>query len=671
MRCMCETPRHRIPVSDLSTARCINQKDGEERTHQVQLMGLIYKKCQECIVYLGDNLDDGVDPSSTEPPPVRHFGKGFISPPGKKSATHNPGAYEVISFFHDLASGKHLHTQSAFGHGADPPQKELQYAQSQHQMQLFEALRKFTHAPSTPWWTRIWVIQEVTTPPRAVITYGTISTPWDVIALGAALYTHHSAGCCKEVAQALPPDQEKVVTDSCKKIKIIDHLRWQSQIEPLRRPDPMLFGLLSLLTQFRDRKASDPRDKVYALLSMTWTPPSRTPIVPDYSLSETKVFCTAALESIYTTQSLAMFSTELGRKFRSDLPSWAPDWGVPGGHNYAARTEAISLYNASREKATPITVRPIHDSALKLRAAKIMTVGDLGEVMWGDDVSYIRQTLRQWWRLWEYHSLPTGENGPVKSLVDSRFAELICAGVIHFTHDGLPQGVRKVQAYDTSTFDIWAAHSSISPVANPKDVGAIDGPSPSTQLWKQFMLLWPDSWYTDSPTFPNGLDSNTQDNFRLIDQLFQLIRHFDTELSTNRWDYFEEWSLKSDAPWEDLFIKVRRLLQHLYGPTISPDLDERKSSIPDVDNSISIATLSRRLIVGNFCGLGPAGMISGDEVFILTGGKTPFVLRRHDDTDGTVPGPKYEIIGDCYLQGWMDGEGEGLSVDQWEDITLV
>jgi hypothetical protein len=158
----------------------------------------------------------------------------------------------------------------------------------------------------------------------------------------------------------------------------------------------MLFGLLSLLTQFRDRKASDPRDKVYALLSMTWTPPSRTPIVPDYSLSETKVFCTAALESIYTTQSLAMFSTELGRKFRSDLPSWVPDWGAPGGHNYAARTEAISLYNASREKATPITVRPIHDSALKLRAAKIMTVGDLGEVMLGDDVPYIRQTLRQW-----------------------------------------------------------------------------------------------------------------------------------------------------------------------------------------------------------------------------------------------------------------------------------
>ncbi|KAF1937176.1 HET-domain-containing protein, partial [Clathrospora elynae] len=35
-------------------ALCINQEDVEERTQQVQLMGLMYDKCTEGIVYLGD-----------------------------------------------------------------------------------------------------------------------------------------------------------------------------------------------------------------------------------------------------------------------------------------------------------------------------------------------------------------------------------------------------------------------------------------------------------------------------------------------------------------------------------------------------------------------------------------------------------------------------------------
>jgi len=58
-------------------------------------------------------------------------------------------------------------------------------------------------------------------------------------------------------------------------------------------------------------------------------------------------------------------------------------------------------------------------------------------------------------------------------------------------------------------------------------------------------------------------------------------------------------------------------------------------------------------------GAGRADSVFGEEVFVIPGGKTPFLLRplgpRH------VPGigikPCYHFLGDCYLHGFMDGEG--------------
>lgn len=48
----------------------------------------------------------------------------------------------------------------------------------------------------------------------------------------------------------------------------------------------------------------------------------------------------------------------------------------------------------------------------------------------------------------------------------------------------------------------------------------------------------------------------------------------------------------------------------------------------------------------------------GDEVWVLAGGKVPFLLRPFDDTVDTTETPARirKLIGDCYLDGFMDGE---------------
>jgi hypothetical protein len=66
------------------------------------------------------------------------------------------------------------------------------------------------------------------------------------------------------------------------------------------------------------------------------------------------------------------------------------------------------------------------------------------------------------------------------------------------------------------------------------------------------------------------------------------------------------------------------------------------------------ACIGRRIFVTKkgYFGIGPAELEEGDEIYILAGGKLPLVLR---------PLPKsrlraFELVGDCYVHGIMDGE---------------
>lgn len=82
-------------------ALCINQKDVEERTSQVQFMGKIYAQCEEVIVYLGDNLD-------------HRSGHERLSPsanPGTSvevERSYQYGALGVFNFLQDLGKKSSL-----------------------------------------------------------------------------------------------------------------------------------------------------------------------------------------------------------------------------------------------------------------------------------------------------------------------------------------------------------------------------------------------------------------------------------------------------------------------------------------------------------------------------------------------------------------------------------
>lgn len=83
--------------------------------------------------------------------------------------------------------------------------------------------------------------------------------------------------------------------------------------------------------------------------------------------------------------------------------------------------------------------------------------------------------------------------------------------------------------------------------------------------------------------------------------------------------------------------------------------------------SFRIAGIDRRLFATDrgYIGLGPPEMQDGDHVYILSGGKVPYILRP-------VSGPRLrtlELVGDCYLHGIMYGEAAGTDED-YHDVYL-
>jgi len=94
-----------------------------------------------------------------------------------------------------------------------------------------------------------------------------------------------------------------------------------------------------------------------------------------------------------------------------------------------------------------------------------------------------------------------------------------------------------------------------------------------------------------------------------------------------------------------------------------------------MEPAIRAATTMRRLFVTRkgFLGLGPPQTVGGEKVFVLYGGKAPFLLRdKTDKTDKIInnPGPYYELVGDCYVHGIMDGEVMNWDLPESEVLLI-
>lgn len=298
-------------------AICINQSNNRERTEQVNLMHDIFSFAEEVIVYLGEVVHDNSLESHTKRS-INYTIKSFYfddrdedklecfrkkcviqeTPLSSRRKATNEMEVDILSFIRLLANEAipgfvPFDISSTGGAGA------------KYQHDVVEGLRQLLLAR---WWNRLWVIQEVVVPKKVTMMYGCVIGPWDMFVKAA-----------RWKANGLRQEYFMVLDYFSSTILDTERMRelWR---------DGEKTHLLQLLRRFNSRKASDDRDKVYGLLSLAR---KETKLIPNYGVNVSEVFQHTVLDIIASTKSLLVFSNDIGRKDRRDLPSWVPDWSAP------------------------------------------------------------------------------------------------------------------------------------------------------------------------------------------------------------------------------------------------------------------------------------------------------------------------------------------------------
>ncbi|KAK0619478.1 heterokaryon incompatibility protein-domain-containing protein [Immersiella caudata] len=247
-------------------ALCINQADTTEKSHQVNLMKEIYSSTTRALLWLGDFARPRSNPSS--------------------AAMTSKDVGLAFDFLKRLAAD-----------GCSDLDENL--------AELTLAIDGLDRLVNLPWWKRIWTVQEAVLPKQAVIVCGTKQLPLSTL-----------------LAAGLNSKMNNIVVDDC--IYINDFWNVSSPIRYLRNSSGAPGLAAFALSTFRDRKASDPRDNVFALLGLG------SSIVADYSLPSEQVFvrCVRTLiaDSGGLVPLLRLPEPELNRS--PTLPTWVPDFRV-------------------------------------------------------------------------------------------------------------------------------------------------------------------------------------------------------------------------------------------------------------------------------------------------------------------------------------------------------
>ncbi|KAF4854353.1 Heterokaryon incompatibility protein 6, OR allele [Colletotrichum siamense] len=279
---------------------CINQEDSVEKSHQVGLMHDIFGSATEVIAYVGDGLDRSRQDYS------RRFARLGLADP-----------YYFGAIVWELGESS----------------------------TAVDRTRLFAVGD---WWNRMWIIQEACVARELTIMYGRVSMPFSLIGSGVHAVLSPFATVSTEFA--------RVFSFLAEKADAISFLRIRRSYEtlPFANNSPLLW----LLRNFRNRRSSEPRDKIFALLrlALDLDKEALLSIDTDYNVSVHTLFSRVAYRIIKQTGLLWVTTFDLLAKTRNDVPSWVPDWSsdyaVPGWDQYRVRLhgELFQMFNASRAR---------------------------------------------------------------------------------------------------------------------------------------------------------------------------------------------------------------------------------------------------------------------------------------------------------------------------------
>ncbi|KAF2136613.1 uncharacterized protein K452DRAFT_313048 [Aplosporella prunicola CBS 121167] len=559
-------------------------------------------------------------------------------------SSHIGYAFDAFRLIHSISEAQSLKdvTLNDINSGGFP------YVKSQ--CRQFEALRQLMRSR---WWDRMWTLQEVVIPQNLTLIYGSCVSTWNMFLQAANNISNLQTLSTPTLFQS---DYVKVLASFFQTILDIEHMRkrWVSKEET---------SLLPLLRLVR----------------------SQLPIKPDYTLDVTEVFQGTALGIMKTVKNLSVLNGDIGRKSRRDLPSWVPDWTAEYHELDRRRADTAGLYHTCPQNSVYIEYEDdsfcfsgTRDHLCELKMKQKTTLGEESTVV----DQRIQRFLYSLGYIWGFencnevlgHSDWTKFLNPETRDAANDLSESDCLQAVE-NFLIAQYGLAHVTNYRNGALRLSGHSLGTVLSAGPVPFGEIDL-NPVIQSWILMLskhLGTHEKWISFLTTLCAGIIYTKSDS---SPQCRRIRPEEIKEIAIWLFHQPDAPLGKDEVAKNDLLIPFRVDIEHRFNVTNIPSGNHE---ILDVGYSIHMATRQRTFIVtseGDF-GLVPSQTAVGDFIYYLLGGSTPFVLRRSGSYDlpmspippfsGGVQTTCFQLFGDCFLYGFMDGE----AMSNWSDLVAT
>ncbi|KAH6629262.1 heterokaryon incompatibility protein-domain-containing protein [Boeremia exigua] len=302
-------------------AVCINQADLEERAKQVRLMHKIYSSCQRVLAWMGPSL------GTTDFSSKQH---SIIS--GMKLLQ------EIVERrLHDLRT-----YEASLVQQKDKPSQFLQIS-SENEVPLLSELLKHS-----PYWRRVWIVQELVCAPRITMICGEQELEWTCVSSFLKDEPYFDAFHTMKTAENVSPHSLTDFGATLTEVKQIEDQRRAFRDGQLGSSSDELFDVLA---RFRDKQATDPRDKIYALMGLLRNKPYieidyASPLVPLYRETTEALMRRSRNLDIICQNPFETRESSFGTVSSEAKGSWTADFGLPSRESPSILFAQRDIFNA-------------------------------------------------------------------------------------------------------------------------------------------------------------------------------------------------------------------------------------------------------------------------------------------------------------------------------------
>lgn len=624
----------------------INQRDRDEKSHQVMLMQDIYAQCARTIIWLGaptrqsDRYFDLVHEMSQE---------GILSRVIGPRLSQFPRVFDAVM---------------------DPslPVNEEEREDRDDLLDLVQRygdrfpLDGFADVLDRNWFSRLWVIQEACLAPSVIFVCGEKSLCFDCFRSGALFYNIYNTHWVGQLTGAVP--QHVLRQRDALFGKTGGFIRIFQERKAIHQSGIRL-GLHDLVLKYNvndDKKkigVTLEQDRIFGLLGLTANNDVlMAQVHVDYNSNVTQMY--AEIAKLLLQESIDVLLFNQHPKKTADLPSWVPDWAMdlllPIA--YSSLKQATFAAGGLTTDEAPIAFGG-NSAHLQIKGIAVDDIVEVGTQLYcaqlrpqvTEQVDYrsakkffdeVTKFAKAAAVTTEDQNSPDPENTPEPELLMR-----LCDSSLsyrHFTQTlGPTGGLERLQALHSSIYTLGER------LIRSDDVIA------SYHITRIYQTVGIVPWYLRQMSEVDSLQICAINPVLAGKIAFEAVKDFITDVAGLLIASARVWFATKHIIFRRRFGKLN--LRPSRESVERVGLDPSVSLSPDMNilTSNMLKNMRRKLYrtSAGYVGLGPAEMETGNSLVIFHGGTTPHILKKLDSQCET---DEYQYLGEAYCDGLMDGE---------------